>query len=215
LVKVRSSVTPCVVNLSRQQVEDSPSVTTDQPVSRQWEADYFGYYGYSPYWTGPGLWGAGLYPYTAAAGLGAIPPVTPPARPTLEGERLAQEQEGDPHLRSAREVTGYAIAARDGDLGHVEDFLLDDATWALRYMVVDTVNWWPGKQVLVPPAWIAAISWDERMVAVDLTREAIKTGPAYDPAQAFDRVVEEALYRHYGRRPYWQEPNIDARTAAS
>jgi hypothetical protein len=100
-------------------------------------------------------------------------------------------------------VTGYHIHARDGELGHVDDFIVDDETWAIRYMAIDTRNWWPGKHVLVAPQWIGAIDWDTSTVEVDLLRETIKQGPEYDPAM-LNREYETALYRHYGRPAYWE-----------
>jgi len=164
------------LDLTCWQIEESPSVAEDQPVSRQKEEEYFSYYGYPYYWTGPGIWGVGMYPRLLAmqeAGLAA-------------GDTAAAQEDdrsrGNPHLRSAREVAGYRIHARDGDLGHVDDFLADDQSWAIRSIVVDTRSWWPGKRVLVAPESIVEVSWTQTSVRVDLTREAIKQRPAYEPA---------------------------------
>ena len=79
--------------------------------------------------------------------------------PYIVGDRknwnLAQgEKSPDHHSRSTCEVAGYRIHAEDGEIGHVEDFMIDDETWAIRYLIVDTRNWWPGKKVLVSPQWI-------------------------------------------------------------
>jgi hypothetical protein len=112
-------------------------------------------------------------------------------------------ERGDPHLRSSAAVTGYHIAATDGDIGHVEDFLVDDVTWAIRYMAVDTRNWWPGTTVLVSPEWIARVDWNEAKVHVELTREQIKNSPAFDPAGPVQREYEMQLFDHYGRPRYW------------
>jgi hypothetical protein len=185
------------VDLSRRQIEDGPSIFEDQPVSRQKEEEFSRYYGYPYYWGGPGLWGAGALPrmaYLSAASAAFADRAT---------EREAQPQ-GDPHLRSARAVAGYAIRAADGDLGHVEDFIADDQDWAIRYMVVDTRNWWPGKKVLVAPEWVAEVSWEQSAVMVDLPRETIKQAPEYDPARLLNREYEERLHRHLGRRGYWE-----------
>nr|PZN29166.1 MAG: hypothetical protein DIU80_09670 [Chloroflexota bacterium] len=111
---------------------------------------------------------------------------------------------GPPAPRRPPEGPRYAIQALDGDIGHVEDFILDDESWALRYMVVDTRNWWPGKRVLVSPRWIESVSWDDRAVYVDLTKEQVKSGPEYDPERMLNREDEERLYRHYGRPAYWE-----------
>jgi hypothetical protein len=102
----------------------------------------------------------------------------------------------DPHLRSSAVVTGYHIEAVDGDIGHVEDFLVDDASWAIRFMVVDTANWWAGEKVLVAPAWIDRVDWDHSKVHVTLTRAQIERSPGYDPDRPVGRAREKELYRH-------------------
>jgi hypothetical protein len=102
-------------------------------------------------------------------------------------------------------VTGHSIQATDGDIGHVSDFLVDDSSWAIRYMIVETTNWWPGKKVLVAPAWIDDVNWAESRVYVHLEREQIKTSPEYDPAQPLERAYEQRLYGHYTRPHYWGE----------
>ena len=110
--------------------------------------------------------------------------------------------EGDPTLHSTVDVTGYTIEARDGTIGHVQDFVLDDETWAIRYLVVDTRNWWPGKKVLVSPHWVRDIAWSERVMRFDATRKRIKASPEYDPTR-LDRAYEERLHAHYDRSTYW------------
>jgi hypothetical protein len=112
------------------------------------------------------------------------------------------EESYDVHLRSANKVTGYHIEAIDGVIGHIEDFIVDEKTWEIRYMVVDTQNWWPGKKVLVPPQWNDRVSWDDSRVYLDLSRETIKNGPEYHP-ETLDRKYEETLYDHYKRPKYW------------
>jgi hypothetical protein len=130
-----------------------------------------------------------------AAGYAAAPERTPEGTPP--------EQRGDPHLRTTKAVIGYNIEAKDGDIGHVQDFIIDDQTWAIRYMVVDTVNWWPGKKVVVAPQWIERVSWEESKVFVDLTRESIKQAPEFNLTELINREYEDRLYDHYGRSKYW------------
>jgi uncharacterized protein YrrD len=193
------------VALTREQVERSPDIATDEPVSRQKEREYFRYYGYPLYWGGAGLWGAGMYP--GVLGYPTTVPYVPPATAAAAQETIppAEEEHGDPHLRSTQEVAGYSIQATDDEIGHVEDFIIDDETWAIRYMVVDTRNWWPGKKVLVAPQWITEVSWAESKVYVDLPRETIKNGPEYDPSTLINREYEARLYDYYGRPAYWDE----------
>ena len=136
------------VRLTRQQVKDSPNIATERPVSRQMETGIYDYYGWSPYW-GSGLYMGG-YGFGYGYGGGAMTPL-----PMLGSSRreedivAAQRSDDDPHLRSTEAVTGYHIHAKDGEIGHVADFLIEDADWSIHYLVVDTKNWWPRKQVLV------------------------------------------------------------------
>ena len=105
-------------------------------------------------------------------------------------------------------LSGYRIHATDGDIGHVEDFLIDDETWAIRYLVIDTRNWWPGKKVLVSPHWIDRVSWRDSAVFINLSREAIKRAPEYSEETRLTRDYETGLHRHYDRRGYWVEEPV-------
>jgi hypothetical protein len=182
------------VALTKKQVEKSPDIDTHQPVSRQHEAAYLGYYGYPCYWGGPCLWGPAFYP----AGL----EIPTSASAKAMADRVRREST-DSHLRSSEAVTGYNIEAVDGEIGHVDGFVVDDEAWAIRYIEVATRNWWPGKKVLVSPAWIERVSWPESKVCVGLSREAIKNGPEYVESMPITREYENRLYFHYGRPPYW------------
>jgi hypothetical protein len=114
-------------------------------------------------------------------------------------------------LQSTVDIIGSYIEADDGDIGHAEDFIVDDAIWVIRYMIVDTANWWPGKMVLISPRWIRFMKWEDRKVQIDLTREQIKSSPEYMPDQAPTRAYEERLYGHYGRSGYWMGDDISGR----
>jgi hypothetical protein len=115
----------------------------------------------------------------------------------------SSENSKDSHLRSTDEVNGYFIEAIDGEIGHVAGFVIDDETWAIRYLEVATRDWLPGKKVLVPPSWIESVSWADSKVSVELDRETIKSSPEYDESAPITRGYEDQLYRHYGRPPYW------------
>ncbi len=189
------------VSLTRAQVESAPDIYADQPVSRQMEEQLASHYNYQPYWYGPGLWGASGYPFGPGLGVG----YAPPAMAATERERAPQEApKGDPHLRSTREVKGYHIQASDGEIGHVDDFVMDDETWSIRYLVVDTGGWLPGKQVLIAPHWANAVSWDEQAVTVDLTRDQVKDAPEFDHRR-LGRDEEQLLHTHYRRKGYWED----------
>lgn len=109
-------------------------------------------------------------------------------------------------LRSTQEVSGYNIQATDGEIGHIEDFIIDDETWAIRYLVVNTQNWWPGKKVLVSPLWIKRVSWSDLKVYVNLPREIVKLSPEYSEESLLTREYEAELHRHYNRQGYWETP---------
>jgi sporulation protein YlmC with PRC-barrel domain len=184
--------------LTRRQVKDSPPLESRQPVSRQHEEALYRYYGWMPYWQGavPGVTGI---PYWGGGAVAPTPLADPIDREFADGE-IACADDG---LRSAGQVIGSYVQATDGDIGHVEDLLIDEHDWTIRYLVIDTRNWWPGKQVLVAPDWLVRVDWAGRQIAVDLTRDQIKASPAYDPSQPLDRNYQERLYAHYGRPPYW------------
>ena len=166
--------------LTTAQVRDSPSIDTDQPVSRQKEQTLHTHYGWTPYWQGTTAYG--LAPYWGGLALAAPPP---PAGGSPVEQEVAemQRQQGDPHLRSAREVIGYYVAASDGDIGHVEDLLIEDADWMIRQLVIDTRNWLPGKKVLVAPDRLRSVSWADRHIMLDMSRREVETSPEYDGAR--------------------------------
>jgi hypothetical protein len=190
------------VALTKKQVEDSPPIDTHKPVSRQHEAAYLGYYGYPSYWAAPN------YPAALAVRKEAL----------AEAEELqarAGQEAADSHLRSTSEVTGYHIEASDGEIGHVRDFIVDDETWAIRYLEVDTQNWWPGKKVLVSPQWISRVSWPDSKVYIDLSRESLQNGPEWDETVPVTREYEHRLYDYYARSPYWTAVAHDVRALAA
>ena len=208
-ISVRESIASertLLVTLTREQVRNSPDVDTDKPVSSQYELEHVGYYGYQNYWGGRGMWGAGMYPFALApdfAGHGLDR-----ARRAREEEAYARAEQArhrndDPHLRSCKEVVGYRIHAIDGEIGHVEGLLLDDETWAIRFVVVNTSNWWLGHKVLIAPQWITDVRWPDEIVSVDLTRESVRAAPSYDSTAELNLQQESSLYEHYGRTAYW------------
>lgn len=194
------------VSITKEQVSKSPAIDTDKPVSRQNEEQYLGYYGYANYWGGQGLWGEGMYPYSAAPQyLRNRPDWAERQREdeaALAAERTRHRND-NPHLRSCEAVIGYNIEATDGEIGHVAGFLVDEGSWAIRYLIVDTSNWWMGHKVLVAPGWITGVHWSSKTVSADLSRNAIKASPPYNAKTLLDRTWENKLHQHYGRTGYW------------
>jgi sporulation protein YlmC with PRC-barrel domain len=194
LVAMNKEEQHITVDLTKKQIEDSPSLNSDKPVSRQFEETYYGYYGWPMYWGGPYMWGS--YPYIVR-----------------DREKWRESNQGgkawDHHLRSTDEVSGYHIQAADGEIGHVEDFIIDDETWAIRYLIIDTRNWWPGKMVLISPKWIERVKWIESKVFVNLPRVTIKQSPEYTEESLITRDYETRLHRHYNRQGYWVDEPED------
>ena len=199
------------VSITREQVRKSPDIDSEKPVSRQHEIQYFSYFGYPYYWDGGSMWGGGLYPYAMLPGYSGFwldRPDRERGEKAYAKAELARHRNDDPHLRSCQSVIGHHIHANDGDIGHVEGMLVEEDTWAIRYLVVNTSNWWMGHKVLVAPAWITGVRWQDQSVSVGVTRESVKNAPHYESATALNRERESGLYRHYGRTAYWADEEI-------
>jgi uncharacterized protein YrrD len=160
------------VNLTRKQIEDSPSIDSHLPVSRQFEEEYYRYYGWPAYWQDGGMLNLAGIPLVA-------PPPTPENRP-----HHGHNQRDDIHLRSTKAVTGYHLQATDGQIGSVSSFMVDGKRWTICELVVETGHWYAGKTILLPPEKISRISYEDSTVFVNLTREEIQQTTGKDVAQA-------------------------------
>jgi sporulation protein YlmC with PRC-barrel domain len=175
-----------LVNLTRTQVRNSPNIDAQRPIYRQQEVELHEHYRWP--WRG-GYGGTfGTTPLPLSAG------EEPAEQPNSESGRR-----DDPHLRSTRQVTGYHIHATDGEIGHVEDFLVEDEDWSIRFLVADTHNWLPGKKVILSPKWIKGVQWADSSVYFDLTRETVRNSLEYDPSRPISRDYEAFLLDHFGR----------------
>jgi hypothetical protein len=186
------------VALTRAQVKGSPDIDTHQPVSRQHERDYLSYYNYPAYWEGGGLWAMGAMAY---------PPMPMTPGPDTDANRAmwARDFRGsDVHLRSTSHVTGYDIQASDDTIGHVQDFVFDDENWAIRYLIVDTRNWWPGgRKVLLGLHWVDRFDWYAHKIHVRMTRADVKASPVFEDVGSIHRDYETRLHEHAKRPGYW------------
>jgi sporulation protein YlmC with PRC-barrel domain len=179
------------IHLTKNQIEKSPEIDTDMPVSRRQEIKLHEHYQWQPYW------------------IGGIPPVSPVLPPKTrvtkpETTETSRDEDADPHLRSINEMIRYSIHASDGEIGHVADFVVDSEDWVIRYLVVDTRNWLPGKHVIIAPDWIEKISWAESAVTVSMTKASIEDSPEYNPGLPINMEYERRLYDYYGRPKYWE-----------
>jgi uncharacterized protein YrrD len=180
------------VNLTKEQIKNSPDINTDLPVSRQEEIQLLQYYPWVQYW-GTGFQGGingevAVSPGPLAMGL---------PRTNLTEEKTEQEQNTDKHLRSTNNVTDYNIKATDGEIGDVEDFIINDHNWSIDFMEVDTGNWFPGKKVLVSPQWIKEINWETYSVIVNASEDQVKNSPEYFPSQDISDSDEANLHKYY------------------
>jgi uncharacterized protein YrrD len=166
------------VNLTRKQIENSPDFDSEKPVSRQYEDEYYRYYGWPTYWQGGGLWGIGTYPIVA-----------PPREERPEAaasEPISSSERNHSHLRSTQALNGYHIQTDEGAIGHVIDFIVDHETWAICHLVVETGHWYSGKEIVISPTQINRISYDESKVFVSVTKKGILKAPQYHvPPWAF------------------------------
>lgn len=181
------------VNLTKSQIEKSPDIDTEKPVSRQHEEELSSYYTWDPYW-GDQAHGGGIFG-TMPSDLYTSEISQPPAI-----EVPAEDQANkDPHLRSTNEVKGYTIHATDGEIGKVTDYILDDSNWKINYLVIDTGSWLNSKNVLLPTSWIKEVKWENQIVIVNVTMDQIENCPLYDNSQPLKAEDEKNLFDYYGR----------------
>jgi hypothetical protein len=189
------------------QVKKSPDIDTEKPVSRQHETQYCAYYGYPYYWKGGGLWGGGNFANLMMPGYAGYVASPPSVQSQVEDVHArtdaARQQDGDLHLRSCTAVMSYHIHATDGAIGHVHGLLVDDETWAIRYVIVATSHWWAGHQVLIAPKLIREVDWAGATVSVKLTQQAVKDAPLCDWEAQLTRERELGVYDQYDHLGYW------------
>lgn len=175
------------VRISRKQIRESPEIDVDKPISRQAEVKLYKHFNWTPYWVEPKP--------------GFVSPVLP------ESEKAGGDsgnKSSHPRLQSNNNVIGYKIRATDGPIGLLDQFIVDDSNWFIRYLVVDIrarLIFW--KKVLISPEWIERMNRHEPRIFVDLPKKLIKQSPNYDPEAPVNRQLEERLYDYYGRPKYW------------
>ena len=160
-----------LIKLTRAEVEGSPPVTIDEPVSRQMETRMYVHYGWDPYWDN-----------------------------STERMDAPNPDNGGSHLRSLDVLRGYKIHATDCVLSHASDFLLNDEDWSIRYIVADTGNWLPGQKVLISPQSVTSIAWADHEIRLSISQEKVRNAPAYSPSMTVDGKFEEKFLTYYGIR---------------
>jgi sporulation protein YlmC with PRC-barrel domain len=182
------------VKLTREQVKNSPDIDMDKPISRQRELSLHEHYA----WPYLDRLGGGLFD-NKTLGMGPETIVEMIKTPEISRSDVEEMEKSDPHLQNSRELLGYHIQAQDGKIGYIDDFILNDETWVIRYLVIDTGNWLPGRKVLISPFWINEIVWAGSTAHLDLTQEAVKNSPEYDPSAPIQPEYEQKLQSHYNR----------------
>jgi hypothetical protein len=175
-------------DLTREEVKHSPTVDTHGPLSRSDEAAHDNHYRLPPYRSRSMPRGPAASPTKSKAG---------------QREGAVDGASEERRLRSTKEVDGFYLAANDGAIGHVDDFIIDDQTWTIRYIVVDTRNWWPGKKVVISPRWITRVDWQRHKIYLDMLCNEIRNSPEYDDSSSIEREFEERLHDHYRQPGYW------------
>jgi uncharacterized protein YrrD len=186
VVRIDSNAETIETHLTRSEVDNSPPIETDRPISRRMEDEYNRHYRYPPYWAGnyaAGLWGFGALP------LAGLEPVLHAQAEPETARSKSPEEDGAVHLRSGREVTGYGVAATDRAIGHIENFLFDEDSWAIRSLVIDTRDWWPGRHVLVSPEQVERVTWLTRSVHLGISCAEVEQSPEYDPRRPRESSV--------------------------
>ncbi len=172
------------VTLTRDQVRESPVIDSDPPVSRQQEHELIDYYAWPAYWD--------------------VTAPLPPVPGESDGHESSPEREHDePQLRSLREVTGYGVWSDGDHIGHVQDFLARGHNWIIRYLVVDTRKWLPGKRVLLSPHWVTAVDWAAAQLHMAVTQDQIEMSQGYAPDAPVDREREQQVHADFNRPIYW------------
>ncbi|MGA1839439.1 MAG: PRC-barrel domain containing protein [bacterium] len=173
-------------DLTKEIVKGAPAIDIYKPVSREKEFKLVKYHNWPVYWE------VNMQDF--------IPPII---MPTEEEDSISEKDLADSHLQGTNKVIGFHIHALDGEIGHIEDFIVEDIKWAIRYMVVNTQNWLPENKVLVAPQWARSISWEKSKIYMNHSKEEIKNSPEYDPSEPVNREYEEVLHDYYGRPKYW------------
>lgn len=188
LVSIDKEEKQIVTTLTVKQIENSPPLYVNVPITRQYEATYNSHYGLPTYWNGPYMWGANPAIF---------------ANSTAYKEALG-EKNLEAGLRSSADIERYKISAPDTDFGHVVDFIIDEDFWAIRYLIIDTISWWPSPHVLIAPSWIDRIGEGDAKIYVSASSETIKSAPEYDNETEINRAYEVSLNAHYGCKNYWE-----------
>lgn len=182
--------------LTGDQIESSPKLDSQSPISKEWEDSFFKFHGWPYYGVGMHMWGLTHYPDESE--LKKIHS----ASPTSDIHKNTNQT-----IRSASELREYEVSARDGEVGRIKDFVFDTETWAIRYLVIENHSFLQRKKTIVSPFWVSHIDWMERACVIDLNRAEIECSPQPEGESNdyLDREFEMKLHNHYQRPSYWDQ----------
>ncbi|NGP46129.1 PRC-barrel domain containing protein [Bacillaceae bacterium SIJ1] len=209
------------VNLTKDQIKDSPKPNQEQPINRQFEKDLSDFHGWRYYWLSAGGAGAG-YNTPGTGAPGPVVPVAPvPEEAGSHSQRNLDETVDETHegyeekeleehlqhensqLQSMDDLKGYEVHVKEGYVGKIDDMILEDGTWKIRYLVVDVGIGIDTKLVLISPDWVKEISWIDQTITAPLEHDLVEHAPVFEEDQPLTREYEEKLYDYYNQQRYW------------
>jgi hypothetical protein len=200
------------LTLTRAEIESSPDLLSRPRLTREEEHEFAAYYGYPHYWGGANLWGWAERP----GALNTAPPAGYVPASALDPDANAANADAmTTSLYSGKEIRGYHIHALDGEIGHVDDFIIDEGSWSVRYLQIDTSNWIGGKTVLLATRWIQRIDPADGKIHVEVTKDRIENSPQFNQNELIDRPFEERLHQHYGLPAYWERERARTRSTSA
>ena len=188
LVDVSKENQCITVNLTKKQIEDSPPLSSDQPVDRQYDKAYWSFFN---------------LPESVLTKLPEDQAFMRKLDKKDLDDRHAEERSWDHQLRSTSASTGNNIEALDGEVGCIDDFIIDDQTWSIRYMVVNSADWWAGHKLLVAPPWISKLNWGDAKIFININRAPFESLEEFTSIDMLSREYEERLHRSCNRQGYW------------
>ncbi len=182
------------VGLTREQVKNAPPADLARPISRRKEEQFHRYYQIPVYWGGAGLWGTAMTPLEAGT-------VSYEPAPTDEPEAADTDEY---HLRSTEEIEGYRVEAKEERIGTVSGCLIEDTTWAVRYLSVKMEEGQGDGRLFISPHWVDEISWIERKLRLDMPASRLREMPTVGVRGTLEREDEEKLHEFFGQPRYWK-----------
>ncbi|PSL50806.1 PRC-barrel domain protein [Salsuginibacillus halophilus] len=184
------------LNVTKEELEEAPGKEEAEPITRKKELELHHHFGYGYYWPAQGMWGSFPYPHQLRV----------EAPHHQRPQELPNEEEIK--VRSLKEMTGdwsgYDVEGSDGDIGTIDDVIVEDDTWNIRYISVDTGRLFSTGHAVLSSSWILHTEDEEKKVRVKMARHEVQAAPEYVPGQPLDREFEERLFDHYDQEKYWE-----------